>query len=128
MRFEHFALNVTEPVAMTAWYQKHFNIQILSAMKESPFTQWWGDSEGRVFCEVYYNPKAKVIDFENQHPLEFHFAFAVDDPESLQNQLIEDSATFFEVVNLDDGSELIMMRDPWGIPLQLCKRGKPFLS
>jgi hypothetical protein len=27
---------------------------------------------------------------------------------------------------LPDGSRLIMMRDPWGVPLQLCQRAKPF--
>ena len=127
MQFEHFALNVPEPVKMTAWYKKHFEIQILLGMDAPPFTHFWGDSEGRVFCEVYHNPKAKVLEYQEQHPLEFHFAFAVNDPEALKKQLTLDGATFFEEVNLDDGSKLVMMRDPWGIPLQLCKRGTPFL-
>ena len=26
-----------------------------------------------------------------------------------------------------DGSRLIMLRDPWGLPLQLCKRSNPLL-
>ena len=33
-----------------------------------------------------------------------------------------------EEVRLDDGSLLIMMRDPWGLALQLCRRAKPLLS
>ena len=27
---------------------------------------------------------------------------------------------------MPDGSRLTMMRDPWGLPLQLCQRAKPF--
>jgi len=27
----------------------------------------------------------------------------------------------------DDGTRLIMLRDPWGLALQLCKRATPLL-
>ena len=27
---------------------------------------------------------------------------------------------------LADGSKLIFVRDPWGVPVQLCQRAKPF--
>ena len=36
-------------------------------------------------------------------------------------------ATFAEEVHLPDGSHLVMLRDPWGLALQLCKRGQPML-
>jgi len=41
--------------------------------------------------------------------------------------LIEDGAGYVEEVNLPDGSKLIMMRDPWGLAIQLCKRGMPMI-
>jgi hypothetical protein len=31
-------------------------------------------------------------------------------------------------VRLKDGSHLVMMRDPWGLAIQLCKRGQPMLE
>jgi hypothetical protein len=35
-------------------------------------------------------------------------------------------ATLFLEEPQPDGSMLIMMRDPWGVPLQLCQRTNPF--
>ena len=37
-------------------------------------------------------------------------------------------AVVVDEVRLDDGSHLIMMRDPWGLALQLCKRGTTLLG
>jgi hypothetical protein len=41
--------------------------------------------------------------------------------------LLEAGATWVQDEHLPDGSQLIMMRDPWGLAIQLCKRGKPIL-
>ena len=56
------------------------------------------------------------------HPLEFHFAFNIDKSESIKEKLLNNGAKIFEEINLDDGSYLIVLRDPFGVPLQLCKR------
>jgi len=127
MVFEHFALNVLEAKALADWYVKNCEMKIIHAIEKSPFTHFLADSTGRVVLEIYTNQNAFIPDYFKQHPLLFHIAFAVENPTSFQEKLIREGATFFEEVNLDDGSNLIMLRDPWGIPLQLCKRGKPLL-
>ncbi|RPI70665.1 MAG: VOC family protein [Ignavibacteriales bacterium] len=78
--------------------------------------------------EIYANPSAKFPDHKNAHPLEFHFAFMVDDPQSFKDKLIEAGAKLEDDLKLDDGSNLIMLRDPFGVCVQLCKRGKPFMQ
>ena len=76
--------------------------------------------------EIYSNTAYPVPDYPAQEPARFHFAFAVPDPAALRDRLISEAATLVVEETLDDGSFLVMMRDPWGVPLQLCKRTKPF--
>ena len=58
--------------------------------------------------------------------MRFHFAFAVTDARAEEARLTAAGATAAEVVTPPDGSLLIMMRDPWGVPVQLCQRAQPF--
>lgn len=126
MKFEHFGINVPRPQEMAAWYVRHFNMSIVRAMNNETFTHFLADVSGRVVMELYANNTVEIPDYSKQHPLRFHFAFEVDDPEKFSESIIDDGATFFEEQKTNDGSHLMMLRDPWGIPLQICRRGKPF--
>jgi catechol-2,3-dioxygenase len=127
MTFEHFALNVKEPVKMAQWYIDNCGMRIVRSMEVPPFTRFLADESGHVVMELYSNDTAKYPDHKNAHPLEFHFALKVDDAETLKHKLIAAGAAQEEEIKLDDGSHLVMLRDPFGIPLQLCKRGKPMV-
>ena len=126
MKFEHYALNVPDARAMAKWYVEHCEMSIALSMQDEPFMHFLADASGRIVVEIYTNKKAEIPDYFNQHPLIFHHAFAVDDPERTKEKLLAAGASFFEKVDLKDGSVLLMLRDPWGIPLQLCKRAKAF--
>ena len=55
------------------------------------------------------------------------FLNAEDDPaDTIRPRLERAGATLFLEEPQPDGSILIMMRDPWGVPLQLCQRTNPF--
>jgi catechol 2,3-dioxygenase-like lactoylglutathione lyase family enzyme len=125
MTFEHYALNVPDPQAMADWYCTHCGMTAEVAMTESPFMHFLADASGRVVVEIYHNPTQRVPDYATQHPLLFHHAFAVADAAAERDRLIAAGATHFEDVHLPDGGELVMLRDPWGIPLQLCARATP---
>lgn len=125
MVFEHFALNVPEPTSMAAWYTKHLGMNIVSRMERAPYTHFLADSTGRVVMEIYSNRADPVPEYSAQHPLRFHFAFAVKEAGSEKDRLLEAGASLVEESHLDDGSHLIMLRDPWSIPFQLCQRGIP---
>ncbi|HEU5079117.1 MAG TPA: VOC family protein [Opitutaceae bacterium] len=126
MIFEHFALNVTDAPAATAWYVENLGLKVLKQQTESPFTAFLGDSTGRVFLEVYSNPAAAVTDFSKQHPLVFHWALVSEDPSSDLARLVAAGARVESDGVVADGSRLIMLRDPFGIPLQLCCRATRF--
>jgi glyoxylase I family protein len=63
------------------------------------------------------------------NPLSLHNAFMVDDVRTIRNALIAAGATLVEDIKLSpDGDEILMLRDPWGVPIQCVKRGKPMLK
>lgn len=127
MEFEHFGLNVPDAKAMAGWYVKHCNMRIVRALPKANQTHFLADEKGRVMMEIYTNAASVIPDHSTEHPLRFHFAFAVSEPAVLKKKLVAAGASVVEELKLDDGSHLIMMRDPWGVPLQLCKRANPMV-
>lgn len=126
MKFEHFALNVPDARAVVRWYVDHLGMKIARAREEPPYTHFLTDETGRVVVEVYTNPAAAVPDYAAAHPLCFHIAFVSTDARATSAKLKAAGATLFIEETTPDGSLLIMMRDPWGVPLQFCQRTKPF--
>jgi catechol 2,3-dioxygenase-like lactoylglutathione lyase family enzyme len=124
MRFEHFALNVPDPAAMAAWYVRHLGMRVIRKMSRSPHTHFLADGTGRTVIEIYSNPAAPVPDYAAQDPLVLHWALASDDPEADARRLVEAGATRVKDEPLPDGSLLIMLRDPWSVPIQLCRRAR----
>ncbi|MDQ8203935.1 VOC family protein [Pelagicoccus sp. SDUM812003] len=126
MRFEHFAINVPSPARVADWYVAHCGMRIARRLEEAPFTHFLEDASGRVVWEIYHNDAAPVPDYRAQDPLVFHWALAVDDAVAERARLEAAGATLFQEVRPADGSLLLMMRDPFGLPLQLCQRAVPF--
>lgn len=126
MQFEHFALNVTDARALSRWYVAHLDFQVVRQRDDAPYTHFLADSTGRVVLEVYSNPAAVMPDYREAHPLVFHVAVVSADARADQARLEAAGATLFHEDNLADGSRLTMLRDPWGMPLQLCQRAQRF--
>ena len=126
MVFEHFALNVHNIEEIVKWYTGNLGLKIVSEQKESPFMTFLADSSGRVIMELYYRPDEHITNFKTQHPLTFHVAFVSENAERDKARLLEQGALFVEEVKKEDGSLLVMLRDPWGMPLQLCQRAQAF--
>lgn len=124
---EHVAWNVAEPTAMAAWYVEHLGMRIVRRLATAPHIHFLADANGRVVIEIYSNPADPTPDYASMHPLRFHLAFAADNPDAARAALVAAGATFVEEQSLADGSRLLMLRDPWGLALQLCKRATPLL-
>jgi glyoxylase I family protein len=126
MIFEHFALNVPDVRAASSWYVAHLGLKVLRTRSDPPYTQFLADDTGRVFLEIYTNPTDPIPDYAAQHQLRVHFAFAVKDARAERSRLEQAGARLIVEEPLADGSLLIMMRDPWGVPVQLCQRAQTF--
>ncbi len=126
MKFEHFALNVPDVLAHVQWYVTHLGFTIARRREEAPFMHFLADDTGRIIVELYSNPKAPYPDYGAAHPLLFHLALVATDAKAERLRLEAAGARLFLEEPQPDGSLLIMMRDPWGVPLQLCQRTQPF--
>ena len=127
LNVEHIAWNVSEPAAMAAWYVEHLGMRVVRRLDTPPYIHFLADANGRVVIEIYSNPVDPVPDYASMHPLRFHLAFAATEPDAARAALVAAGATFVDEQSLADGSRLLMLRDPWGLALQLCKRATPLL-
>jgi glyoxylase I family protein len=128
LSFEHAALNVSDPRAMANWYVAHLGMQVVRRVDEPPHTHFLVDAGGAAMIEIYGNPKAPVDTYASLHPLQLHLAFTCADPGGGADRLVSAGATLVEHAHLPDGSHLAMLRDPWGLPIQLCRRAVPMLN
>ncbi len=126
MIFEHFAINVNNVDAVVKWYVSHLGLKVVSQQKELPFMTFLADSSNRVIMELYQRPDAMMTNFTIQHQLTFHVAFVSENAQKDNDRLQAEGATFIEEVHKEGGSHLVMLRDPWGMPLQLCERAQKF--
>ena len=126
MKLEHIAFNVAEPVAVAAWYCRHCGLRVVRHIPQPSQTHFLADS-GSTVLEIYCNPPNRVPDYRNMDPLLFHLALASSDPAADAKRLVSAGAIFVNETRMNDGSHLVMVRDPWGVALQLCKRAKELL-
>lgn len=127
-KLEHIALNVSDPVAIAAWYEKYLGFNIVRKLGPPQHTHFLGDHSGAILLEIYHNPPDSVPDYTSMDPLQLHLALVSPDPDADAQHLLQGGASYVEEIRTPDGSHLVMLRDPWGLPLQLCKRGQPMLK
>lgn len=126
MVFEHFAVNVTDIKNVVEWYTNNLGLTIASQQKEPPYMSFLADSTGRVVIEFYHRPDAVITDFTTAHPLTFHVAFVSENAQKDRERLEKERAVFVEELKKEDGTHIVMLRDPFGMPLQLCQRAVRF--
>jgi glyoxylase I family protein len=127
MQVEHIAWQVQDPALVAAWYETNFGFTVLRKFKNASAAHFLSDAVGRVVLEIYNHPKATVPDYHSIDPLHLHLAFRVDDPSAVRDRLVAAGSTVVDDLTMTPaGDELIMMRDPWGFPIQLVKRASPF--
>ncbi|MEX0772663.1 MAG: VOC family protein [Balneolales bacterium] len=128
MKIEHFAINVEQPQAMSDWYERYMGLNVVKKSDQAPYMTFLADDSGRVMIEIYKNPADQVPDYKVMDPLVLHLAFVSEDPVKDKERLLKGGATLVSDELLKDGSHLVMLRDPWGLALQLCKRNTPMLA
>jgi glyoxylase I family protein len=127
LNVEHIAWNVADPAAVADWYVANLGMQIVRSGPPPTHVRFLADAAGRTVVEIYSNTADPVPDYASQHPARLHFAFHTDDPDGSRQALIAAGATPVDEQTAPDGSRLIMLRDPWGLALQLVKRTTPLL-
>jgi glyoxylase I family protein len=126
MDIEHVALNVPDPVRMTAWYVEHLSLHVLRKLDKAPFTHFVADRSGQVVLEFYHHAKAVLPDYAKLDPLTLHIAFKADDVALARQRLIDAGGKAAgEIVTTEAGDVMTFVRDPWDVTIQLVKRASP---
>jgi len=126
MKIEHVAFNVQDPAAMAAWYVEHLSMTIVRTMDQPPFTHFLADDRHSAMIELYRQPSLRVPDYRDSDPLQLHVAFTSEDVAADRKRLMAAGAVpVGEVQTTDAGATLAMLRDPWGMAVQLVQRAAP---
>ena len=129
MKIEHVGYMVQDPLQVAAWYCQHLDFQITRGLQTSPYTHFLRDSAGSSMLEIYNNPAAQVPDYAVMDPLVLHIAFEVgaESIEATRDRLLAAGCTLYSDLGVTPaGDQLVMLRDPWGLAIQLAKRKMPF--
>ena len=126
MRLEHCALLVSDPVAMADWYVKQLHCKLVRAEGAPGFGRFV--SCGPVMIELYKSSAVPTPDYKAVPPQQLHLAFISENLPTDRDRLISAGATLVEdLFQNAAGDELLMLRDPWSLPLQLVKRAVPMV-
>ncbi len=129
MKIEHVALFVQEPVSVARWYEEHLGLKVVRSSEQRPaLTRFLADSDGTTVLEIY-GGTLPVPDYAAMDPLLLHVAFATDDLPRTRERLLAAGATAEgDITITPTGDQLAMLRDPWGLALQLAHRTTPLVG
>lgn len=129
MRIEHVALQVSDPAAIARWYVEHLGCSVARSSADAPFVHFLQDGAGASMLEFYRSPNAPVPDYATMDPSLVHLAFVSADPEADRDRLVAAGAIIVDPrLQTPAGDVLVMMRDPWGLALQLVRRANPMIK
>ncbi len=128
MKIEHLGIQVPEPAAMADWYVKNMGFSIKRSSDDPVPVRFIADGSGKVMIEIYRNPKVGVPDYTTIDPLTLHIAYSCENVPRVMEKLSKAGAKLISgPENLPNGDQLAMLRDPWGVVIQLCRRANPMV-
>ena len=128
MKLEHGAINVEDVKAAAQWWVEHLGMKIVRSSDQPPYMTFISDGAGSMI-ELYSNKEVDLPQYASLHPANLHFAFYVEGGiEEKRDELVKAGATVVdEINNTPAGDQLLFLRDPWNVPLQLIKRKEPMV-
>jgi catechol 2,3-dioxygenase-like lactoylglutathione lyase family enzyme len=128
MKIEHIALYVSDPVAVTRWYSDELGLSVVRSGGAPSHTHFLADSAGSTVLEIQTGA-LPAPDYASLDPTLLHVALATDDVSATRSRLLAAGASAVgEITTLANGDELAMLRDPWGLALQLVRRSRPLIA
>ena len=128
MRVEHVAFQVDDPNAVSKWYCEHLGMRQVRQGPGPMFMTFLADDGDNVMFEIYNNSEVETPDYSAQNPLLLHLAFSSEDVDADRSKLIAAGATpVGDIWHREDGDVLAMLRDPWGLAVQVLSRKERML-
>lgn len=124
LRLDHFALQHPAPEAVSAWLCLHFGLTVYRVSTSASRARFLKCPATGVMLEIYRQPEVTVPDYAAMAPAVLHLAFYANDIPAETARLVAAGATLAgEPGQNSAGDKFLMLRDPWGVALQLVSRG-----
>lgn len=128
MKIEHVAFQVPSPAEAADWYCRHLGFRVKRGADDPLPVRFLADDTDAVMIEIYNNPAAPMPDYASMDPLLLHVALVSHDIAADRQRLIDAGAKpAGEITRTPAGDEVAMLRDPWDVPIQLCRRAEPMV-
>jgi glyoxylase I family protein len=115
-----------DPVAAAAWYAEHLGFTVVRSSAEPPYAHFLAPPGGGSLLEIFCDAATAPLDHHAVDPMQGHLAFAVDDIDAETARLVAAGALGGgTATRTPAGDAYAIVRDPWGVPLQLVTRVVP---
>jgi len=129
LRPDHLELNVVDTREKAKWYVDNLNFKIISHSDGPSYNMFISDTDENIMLELNQDSNSPMLEFDKIDYNSFHLAFSVEDMVSIKEKLIKAGAKLAEDIKRTAvGDQILMLRDPWGQPIQFVKRAKPMLK
>ena len=120
MKLEHFAIDVPDADAFIEWWCANLGMR-----RSAPGSAFIMDDSGTVGLEVYRTGETPAApDYRAMNSMTLHVAFASDDVAADAKRLQDAGATLEQMTLTNPAFHMAILRDPWGVAVQLCRREK----
>jgi uncharacterized glyoxalase superfamily protein PhnB len=129
LRFEHIAINVKDSRAVAKWLIDNYGMITMHESNGPNYGIFIADSAKNVMLELYQNSEVPVINFNEIDFNSLHLASMSSDLTITKNKLLKAGASVAQDINITpSGDQILVLRDPWGFPLQFVIRVVPMLD
>ena len=118
MKLEHVALDVSDPDKFIDWWCHNLGFR-----RSKPGSAFILDDSGVMGLEIYRTGETpQAPEYAKMNSMTLHIAFVSDDVKRDCDRLVEAGATLEQLSLENPAFHMAILRDPWGVPIQLCKR------
>ncbi|MCX7985208.1 MAG: VOC family protein [Bacteroidetes bacterium] len=129
VRFEHIAFNVKDPLSVAQWYVRNLNMKIMRQGGPPTFTTFIADSGEFMMIEFFTNAAHPHFPADSLSVMSLHLAFATPNIHTTVAHLLAAGASWADTIQTTPLGDIVcILRDPWGLPLQIVQRKTPMLT
>ena len=120
MKLEHIAFDVAEPEKLIAWWCENLGFR-----RSEPGSAFILDDSGTAGIEIYRTGETPSAPNYNQmNAMTMHIALVSDDVKADAERLVAAGGKLEKLTLENPAFHMAIVRDPWGVAIQLCKRAK----
>ena len=123
MKIEHVAIDVPDAEAFIAWWCGNLGFR-----RSAPGSAFIVEESGSMAFEVYRTGETpSAPDYRSMNSMTLHVAFESEDVKADADRLVAAGAVLEQITLENPAFHMAILRDPWGVPVQLCKRANRLL-